>query len=62
MLPRLFAASLAPQSASTTLSIEHSNVSPVSDENTNSGDLTFEKSAGPLTSAVSMMRKLTQQD
>ena len=40
-----------------TESNEQSKLTPVNEEKTKVGDLTFEKSAGPLTNAVSRMRK-----
>ena len=43
------------------MSREHSNLTPLKEEKTNPGDLTFEKSAGPLTSAVSRMRNVAAE-
>ena len=54
LLPR--PSTLAPQSVDATPSMEQSNPTPVRVENTKVGFLSLETAAGPLTSAVSMMR------
>ena len=47
---------LVPQAVKAAASSEHSKLRPVNEEYTNVGFFSLETSAGPLTSAVSMMR------